>query len=240
VKDGNGAHTNIVIGGSGSGITDNDGPAIKAYLNDEKFVNGGISNNRPVLLLKLSDTSGINIIGTGIGHDLVAILDNDQQKQFVLNEFYESDMDNFRKGTVRFQLPQVADGLHTLTIKAWDAANNSNEARIDFRVIQEDKFSLEHVLNYPNPFTTRTTFWFDHNRAGEELKVSVQVYTISGKLVKTIQKTIFSVGNRSSEVEWDGRDDYGSKIGRGVYLYRLRVQTSDGKAAEKLEKLFIL
>jgi flagellar hook assembly protein FlgD len=107
-------------------------------------------------------------------------------------------------------------------------------------VLQEDKFSLEHVLNYPNPFTTHTTFWFDHNRAGEELKVTVQIYTISGKLVKTLQKAIFSPGNRSSEVEWDGRDDYGSKIGRGVYIYRLRVQTSDGKAAEKLEKLFIL
>jgi hypothetical protein len=191
-------------------------------------------------LVKLADSSGINIMGTGIGHDLVAVLDHDQQQRFVLNEFYESDLDNFRKGAVRFQLPQLAEGAHTLTIKAWDVANNSSETTLEFRVNGESGLTLAHVLNYPNPFTTRTMFWFEHNHPGEELRVDIQVFTVTGKLIKTIRQTIFSPGNRSNEVEWDGRDDYGSKIGRGVYLYRLRVQTADGKAAQKLEKLFVL
>ncbi|THU41320.1 type IX secretion system sortase PorU [Niastella caeni] len=239
-KDGNGVLNNIIIGGSGNGVNDPLGPTIKAYLNDEKFVNGSITNDRPILLVKLADSSGINILGTGIGHDLVATLDNDQKNEFVLNSFYESDVNNYRQGTVRFQLPVLAAGAHTLTIKAWDAANNSGEATIDFRVVAQQNFTLSHVLNYPNPFTTHTTFWFEHNRPGEELLIRIQVYTITGKLVKNINKTIFSPGNRSSDVEWNGRDEYGDKIGRGVYLYRLRVQTADGKAAEKLEKLFIL
>ncbi|WP_207511949.1 type IX secretion system sortase PorU [Longitalea luteola] len=239
-KDGNGVLTNVIIGGSGNGVNDLQGPAIKAYLNDEKFVNGSITNERPVLLLKLADSSGINILGTGIGHNLVATLDNDQKNEYVLNEFYESDLNNYRQGTVRFQLPALAPGMHTLSIKAWDVANNSGEATLDFRVVNDQHFALDHVLNYPNPFTTRTTFWFEHNRPGEELVIHIQVYTITGKLVKTLRKTIFSPGNRSSDVEWNGRDEYGDKIGRGVYLYRLRVQTADGKAAEKLEKLFIL
>lgn len=239
-KDGNGVLSNIIIGGSGNGVTDNQGPDIKAYLNDEKFVSGSITNDRPVLLVKLADSSGINIMGTGIGHDLVAVLDNDQKNTFVLNEFYESEMDNYRRGMVHFQLPVMTPGLHTLTIKAWDVANNSGQATLDFNVVAATEFTLNHVLNYPNPFTTHTTFWFEHNRPGEELITQIQIYTLTGKLVKSIRKTIFSPGNRSSDVEWDGRDDYGSKIGRGVYLYRLRVQTVDGKAAEKLEKLFIL
>ena len=239
-KDGNGVLKNIIIGGSGNGVTDPLGPTIKAYLNDEKFVNGSITNDRPVLLVKLADSSGINILGTGIGHDLVATLDNDQKNEYVLNEFYESDINNYRQGTVRFQLPALAAGAHTLTIKAWDAANNSGEATLDFRVVTQTSFALDHVLNYPNPFTTHTTFWFEHNRPGEELLIRIQVYTITGKLVKIINKTIFSPGNRSSDVEWNARDEYGDKLGRGVYIYRLRVQTSDGKAAEKLEKLFIL
>lgn len=238
--DGNGAFTNIIVGGSGDSTTDREGPHIRAYLNDEKFISGSISNDRPILLIKLTDSSGINIMGTGIGHDLVAILDHDQQQTFILNEFYESDLDNFRKGTVRFQMPGLAEGPHTLTIKAWDVANNSSEITLEFKVINQASLSLEHVLNYPNPFTTRTTFWFEHNRPGEELYVDIQVFTVTGKLVKTLRRTIFSPGNRSSEVEWDGRDEYGSKIGRGVYIYRLRVQTMDGKSAQKLEKLFIL
>jgi hypothetical protein len=203
-------------------------------------VNGSITNNRPVLIVKLADSSGINIMGTGIGHDLVAILDNDPDQQFVLNSVYESDVDNFKKGTARFQMPELTDGWHSLTIRAWDAANNSGETTIEFRVIKQENFTLDHVLNYPNPFTTNTQFWFDHNRPGEELTVTIQVYTVSGKLVKSIRQTIFSPGNRSSEVQWNGRDDYGNSIGRGVYIYRLRVQTNDGKMAEKWEKLYIL
>jgi flagellar hook assembly protein FlgD len=107
-------------------------------------------------------------------------------------------------------------------------------------VVKQEALSIKHVLNYPNPFTTRTQFWFEHNRPGEELQVTVQVMTITGKLVKTIAKTIKSDGNRSSEIEWDGRDDYGGKLGRGVYIYRLRVRGGDGKVQEKLEKLLIL
>lgn len=238
--DASGAYRDIIVGGSGTGTGDKDGPHIRAWLNDEKFVNGGISNARPLLLMRLADSSGINIMGTGIGHDLVAVLDNDQKQTYVLNQFYESETDNYKKGLVRFQLPELAPGPHTLSIKAWDAVNNSNEAVLEFRVVNESELRLEHVLNYPNPFTTNTNFWFDHNRAGEELSVTVQVYTVSGKLVKTLKRTIFSTGNRSSEVNWDGRDEYGSKIGRGVYIYRLQVKTSDGKMAYKLEKLYIL
>ncbi|MGN6419652.1 MAG: type IX secretion system sortase PorU [Pseudobacter sp.] len=238
--DAGGAYKEIIVGGSGTGTGDKDGPHIRAWLNDEKFVNGGISNARPILLMRLADSSGINIMGTGIGHDLVAVLDNDQKQTYVLNQFYESETDNYKKGLVRFQLPELAPGPHTLSIKAWDAVNNSNEAVLEFRVVNESELRLEHVLNYPNPFTTNTNFWFDHNRPGEELSVTVQVYTVSGKLVKTLKRTIFSTGNRSSEVNWDGRDEYGSKIGRGVYIYRLQVKTSDGKMAYKLEKLYIL
>jgi flagellar hook assembly protein FlgD len=58
--------------------------------------------------------------------------------------------------------------------------------------------------------------------------------------VKTIKQTINDAGNRSSEVEWDGRDDFGDKVGRGVYLYRLSVITPEGKKKEKIEKLVIL
>ncbi len=238
--DGNGVYTDLIVGGTGNGIADSDGPTLRVYLNDEKFVNGSITNAQPILLVKLSDSSGINVMGTGIGHDLVAILDDDEEQRFVLNSFYESELDNFRKGVARFQLPLLAEGLHTLKVKAWDAANNSSEAIIEFRVIKENQFTLDHVINYPNPFTTKTTFWFDHNRPGEEMRVTVQIFTVSGKLVKTIKNTIFSTGNRSSEVQWDGRDDYGNKIGRGVYIYRLQVRTADGKSASKLEKLYIL
>lgn len=238
--DGNGADVSIIVGGTGTGNGDIEGPVMKAWLNDEKFVDGSITNSAPVLLVKLLDSSGINILGAGIGHDLEAELDGDSKQRFVLNDFYESELDNYKKGAVRFQLPALEEGLHSLRIKAWDVMNNSSEITVSFRVVKEKKFTLDHVLNYPNPFTTHTSFWFEHNRPGEELRVTVQVFTVSGRLVKTLRNTIFSTGNRSVDVEWDGRDEYGSRIGRGVYIYRLKVQTSDGNWAEKWEKLYIM
>lgn len=239
-EDANGAARGIIIGGTGEGLDDGEGPQIKAFLNDEKFISGGIADADPVLLLKVWDSSGINILGKGIGHDLVVMLDNDPDRQYILNNYYQAEPDNYQEGKVRFQLPPLEEGRHTLTVKAWDVANNSGEASLDFHVVNKEELKLEHVLNYPNPFTTKTTFWFDHNRPGEELEVQIQVFTVAGKLVKTIRSTIISMGNRSSEVEWDGKDDFGARIGRGVYIYTLRVQTSDGKSAKKIQKLYLL
>ena len=240
ITDANGYLTNFIIGGIGNNAdNDKEGPVIKAYLNDDKFVNGGITNEDPVLIVKLSDSSGINTAGAGIGHDIVATLDNDNRQYFVLNDFYEADLNSYQQGSVHFQMPALTAGLHTLKIKAWDVLDNSSEYILEFSVQKDEELVLNHVLNYPNPFTTKTQFWFEHNKPNQNLQVKVQIFTLTGKVVKTIKQTINDAGNRSSEVEWDGRDEFGDKLGRGVYLYRLTV-ISDGKKKEKLEKLVIL
>jgi hypothetical protein len=239
-SDGNGFFTNFIIGGTGNDIgNDKEGPVIKAYLNDEKFVNGSVTNENPVLIVRLSDSSGINTAGTGIGHDIVATLDNDNRQYFILNDFYEADLNSYQQGVIRFQLPVLSAGLHSLKIKAWDVLNNSGEYILEFTVAKDEELVLNHVLNYPNPFTTKTQFWFEHNRPGQNLQVRVQVFTVTGKVVKTLKQTINDPGNRSCEVEWDGRDEYGDKLGRGVYLYRLTVTAPDGKKKERIERLVV-
>lgn len=239
-KDAKGFFTNFIIGGSENAVAnDHEGPVIKAYLNDEKFVNGSVTNENPILIVRLSDSSGINTAGTGIGHDLVATLDNDNRQYFILNDFYEAELDNYQQGVVHFQMPPLTAGQHSLKIRAWDVLNNSSEYFLEFTVAKDEELVLSHVLNYPNPFTTRTQFWFEHNRPGQDLQVKVQIFTVSGKVVKTIKQTINDAGNRSSEVEWDGRDEHGDKLGRGVYLYRLTVITPEGKKRERIEKLVV-
>ena len=239
--DGNGSENTIVIGGASlNPLTDNTGPQVKGYMNDEKFVNGGITNEQPVLVLKLFDSSGINTVGTGIGHDITATLDNDNDRFFILNDFYEADADSYQRGTVRFQLPKLEEGNHILNIKVWDVANNSSDYKLEFRVVKDSELKLDHVYNYPNPFTTSTTFMFEHNRPGDNLEVTIRIFSITGKLVKTINRTINDAGNRSFEVNWDGKDNFGNKIGRGVYLYQLNVKDSNGKKQSALQKLVLL
>ena len=96
-------------------------------------------------------------------------------------------------------------------------------------------------LNYPNPFVNYTEFWFNHNKTNELLNVQIQIFTVSGKLVKTINETVQSEGNLSRTIAWNGLDDYGSKIGKGVYVYKLKVKSLNSNAkSEKIEKLVIL
>jgi hypothetical protein len=164
----------------------------------------------------------------------------DNREYFVLNDFYEADLNSYQQGAVHFQLPSLSAGFHSLKIKAWDVLDNSSEYILEFNVVKDEELVLSHVLNYPNPFTTKTQFWFEHNRPGQNLQVKVQIFTVSGKVVKTIKQTINDAGNRSFEVEWNGRDEYGDKLARGVYLYRLTVITPDGRKKEKVERLVIL
>ena len=239
--DAAGSSGDFIIGGiSNKPITDDKGPEIGIFLNDEKFVQGGITNPDPVLILKLKDEHGINTTGNGIGHDLVAILDNNIEKQIILNDYYLADQDSYNSGTVRYPLQNLSPGMHTIKVRAWDIFNNPSEASIDFVVKSDKKLELAHVLNYPNPFTTKTSFYFEHNQPLESFDILVHIFTISGKLVKTLQSTQFLEGNRSYPIEWDGLDEYGDKIGKGVYLYRLTVRNSQGETAEKIEKIAIL
>jgi hypothetical protein len=187
----------------------------------------------------LYDSSGINTVGTGIGHDIVATLDNNNHQYFILNDFYRGDLDSYQQGTIHFQLPALEPGTHMLKIKAWDVLNNSSEIILDFIVAADEELVISHVLNYPNPFTTKTQFWFEHNKPFQDLQVKIQIFTLSGKLIKQINQTINTAGNRSNDVEWDGKDDYGSKVGRGVYLYKLSVSLPGSGKKEKIEKIVI-
>jgi hypothetical protein len=239
-KDANGFFTGFIIGGAGNNIGgDNQGPQIKAYLNDEKFVDGGISNQNPLLIVKLFDSSGINTVGTGIGHDIVATLDNDNKQFFILNNFYQGDLNSYQQGVVQFQLPNLEAGPHSIKIKAWDVLNNSNEIMLDFVVAKDEEIVLSHVLNYPNPFTTSTHFWFEHNKPGQDLQVKLQIFTLTGRVIKSIKQTINTPGNRSSELEWNGRDEYGDKVARGVYLYKLSVTSTENQKKETTGKLVV-
>jgi len=107
-------------------------------------------------------------------------------------------------------------------------------------VANDAELELSHVLNYPNPFTNSTTFWFEHNKPGQPLAVQLQVMTITGRVIKTMEQVVTTEGNRSTDITWDGRDEYGEKPGRGVYLYKLRVIAPGRKQKEVLGKLVIL
>ncbi|MGB3606266.1 type IX secretion system sortase PorU, partial [Psychroserpens sp.] len=116
----------ILVGGINENAEeDNIGPVINLFMNDENFVSGGITNEQPTLIAKLQDENGINT-ASGIGHDIVAILDGDEVNPFILNDYYEASLDDYQNGKLNYLFRDLETGIHTLTLKAWDVYNNSS------------------------------------------------------------------------------------------------------------------
>ncbi|MDR1226318.1 MAG: type IX secretion system sortase PorU [Prevotellaceae bacterium] len=237
-----GSFTTIKVGGAAAGYeVDTTPPSIKMYMNSERFVPGGITNETPTFMATISDSSGINATGNGIGRDITLNVIT-TGKTYSLNDYYTANTDSYTDGRISFPMPPLPLGSHTVTLKVFDVYNNSAEQSMNFTVAEDDKLTIRHVLNYPNPFTQKTAFFFEHNRPYTGLDVMIQVFTISGKLVKTIRCSITesSTSLRSAPIEWDGRDDYGDRLGKGVYLYKVKVRCKSGETAEKVEKIVLL
>jgi len=237
-----GYNFDVVVGGVNTNAPeDTTGPTVQLYMNDLNFVDGGNTNESPLFIAVLEDESGINTSITAVDHDIVAILDRDQSNPIILNDYYQTELNDYKKGKVNYPFRNLAPGLHTITLKVWDTYNNLSETTFTFFVVDDSDLVLSNVLNYPNPFVNYTEFWFNHNKPNELLNVQIQIFTVSGKLVKTINEIVQSEGNLSRTIAWNGLDDFGSKIGKGVYVYKLKVKSLNTNAkAEKIEKLVIL
>jgi hypothetical protein len=224
-----GVFNGLQVGGTAEDIEqDQLGPVIKAYLDNEYFRNGGITGENPVLLLHLQDEQGISTSGYGIGHDLVATLDDDEGKYYVLNNFFEALTDNYQEGNVRFPLYGLTEGNHTMVIKAWDNHNNSGTATMQFRVLKSSRMTVGKASCFPNPFHDQTQFTFEHNQQEQALDVTVRIYTVTGQQIKTIRHTINDGGSRYVGASWNGTTDSGTRVSPGVYIYNVLV-TANGK-----------
>ena len=236
-EDAHGAFTNFSIGGEGSNITDNSGPEIQLYLDSEDFQSGDITGKNPTLLAYLSDENGINTVGTGIGHDITAVIDNDYSKVYVLNNYYQAEKDDYTSGSLQYPLNNLSVGKHTLSLKAWDVANNSSEVEIEFEVPGD--FIINEISNYPNPITDHTYFVIEHNQAGESFSAIFDIYNINGKLVDQFETEISSNGTITNPVRWDLSESQ-IPLTQGVYVYQVFLKNNDGVIVSKSGKLLVI
>ena len=237
-RDASGYHTDIIVGGSSiPEVVDNSGPEISLFMNSDKFRDGGITDQSPSLIALVSDENGINTIGNGIGHDITAVLDGNTSKPFILNDFYESDINTYKSGYIWFPLSILSQGEHTLTVKVWDVFNNSSESEIHFVVYAAGEFVISNIYNYPNPFTEATDIVFEHNQQNVEFVTRAEIYSISGQLVRVIEQKSAQSGSVSSPTRWDGLSDQGRKVPTGIYVYHLIIRTSNGLYSQTTGKM---
>jgi hypothetical protein len=235
-EDAHGSYENFLVGGAGSQITDNQGPEIELFMDTREFTPGGCVSKNPILLAELYDENGINTVGSGIGHDITAVLNNDYSNVMILNNYYQASEGDFTSGIIRFPLKNLPEGKHLLKLKAWDVANNSTETGIEFEVTGD--FVISQVTNYPNPVYDHTFFTFEHNQADAVLETIFEVFDQNGRRIDYITEEVGSNGNISNPVRWD-LNEAKIQLRSGIYLFRITAQNADGMITSGSGKLIV-
>ncbi len=225
-------------------LVDNKGPEVELFINDTLWREGSVTSPTPDLYAIVSDENGINTTGTGIGHEISAMLDNDDEQVFILNDYYIADPGNYQRGQVRYPIDSLPAGTHTLRIRVWDVANNPSEDETTFIVADNAKLALAEVLNYPNPFNPEegaTTFRINHNLDGQPVRIEVDIFSREGRIVSQLRQEITPSGNLTQSLSWDGTTSGGAPIASGVYLYRVRlINLNNGQEAFETRRMVVI
>lgn len=239
-SDGVGYTDSIIVGGTDtSSVNDGNGPAIEVYFDDLAFESSYLVNSNFTLLAKLEDETGINTTGSGVGHNLEAIINDDEDNPIDLTSSFVGDLDaGGKSGIVNYKFSNFEEGDYKIRVEAWDVFNNLSSEETFFSVVNSNDLALREVVNYPNPFSSNTTFTFQHNLT-KALDVKIKVYTIAGRLIREIEQ--FNILDKFVRVPWDGRDRDGDELANGTYLYKLIVESTDGEFRETvLGKLAVI
>ena len=220
-QDGVGVRDSLVIGGSDTTVIDTVGPEISLSFDGRvDFADGETILPNSILQLSISDQHGVNITGE-VGHGITLVIDDDFQNQIDLTGSFEYDLGDYRRGSASHELPSLAEGDHVLSIKAWDNANNSSVLQANVKVSAQRKLELTEVMNYPNPFSDVTNFYYYLSQDAD--RVEIKIFTLAGRLIRQIPFASSRAGVNFSAT-WDGRDREGDEVANGVYIYKVTAE----------------
>lgn len=235
--DGAGVHDSLNISGSDTTVNDSVGPTIDIiFTNIPGFIDGDQIPQNSETQIVISDSNGINITGE-LGHGITLSLNDNPSSTFDITSQFEYDLGNFQKGKVTFSLPNLTPGSNFVKIKAWDNLNNSTIKKVTFQTAQAGEFQITELLNYPNPFSSQTNFTY---KLTEEAEVEIKIYTLSGKLIRTL-KNASGLADYNYNTVWDGKDQDGDQVASGVYIFKAlaRSKASGNKKSEALGKAVV-
>lgn len=234
-----GYNDNFILGGSDILKNDSVGPSIYCYLNSPSFENNGTVNKTPYFVAQVNDNDGINSTGSGIGHDIELIIDGDMSQTYILNDYFKYDFGSYMSGIVGYSIPELTVGRHRLKFRIWDTLNNSSTSELDFNVESGLTPRFFSVGCTNNPASTSTTFIINHDRAGSNLDIELDIFDLSGRqLFKT--STNETPSTNTSTITWDVTTDGGARLQTGVYLYRVRLRSDGSEQVSKAQKLIVI
>ncbi|MCX6152282.1 MAG: C25 family cysteine peptidase [Ignavibacteriales bacterium] len=146
--------------------------------------------------------------------------------------------DTIKRKIIFRYLPTLNDGEHTFRVFGKNIIGNLENGPGYEKTFQvSNDLKLIDVYNYPNPFKDKTDFTFILTQFPDELKI--KIYTVAGRLIREIDGRQYPLRINFNRINWDGKDQDGSTVANGVYLYKVIVK-KDGKTENVTQKLAIV
>ncbi len=221
----------VTVGGAATESTDRTPPELTAYLNDSTFRDGQTVPGNSILWIKTFDASGISVSSAGLGQNLIATLND--TLTFVLNDYFQAQSGDFRRGTIRFPLDELPPGSYTLRAKIWDNYTNSAEATLRFSVGTKAGIALGAADFFPNPFEDRLSFKIKHDRPGEDVEITVRLFTLSAQVVHTFHQIYYNSEPNITETLQFGPNSALAFPGRTLYLYELQIRSTKDQTTDR-------
>lgn len=212
-----------------SGEPDTEAPSIdRLQLNHTGFASGDVvSTHSPMVLASLTDNVGINISDAGIGRQMTLMLDSTTTYSN-LALYYSPHPDGTPGGTIAYPMPDVAPGLHSLRLRAWDTSGNVAEQTIEFFARGDVAPQIFDLYCDANPARTTAGFYITHDAPDTTVTVTVTVYNMLGNPVWTRTERGRSDMFTTAPIRWNLCDGTGRRVPRGIYLYRANISV-DGE-----------
>jgi hypothetical protein len=211
-------------------------PSIDIYVGSRAFRQGDLVGPEPLLIINLTDSSGLNLTGA-MGHGVQFILDGGKPAD--LTSYFRYNLNSYQSGSLEKKIGPLSAGEHTIEVQAWDSFNNIGSSEIEIEVTDaSDGFTVERVLNYPNPSKGATELTF--RVTGQISEYEIRIFTVGGREIQDYRGTVVDNTDYVRNIYWNGHDRDGRVCGNGVYLYKVIAWDDSGNRAEGLGRIALI
>lgn len=204
-------------------ISDKTGPTIQVKVNEESNQTFIIPSKQTQVTARFEDPSGINLSSTN--PDWILRVQVNGTNPLLINEIYRAKNGDFRQGEAIFTLSGLVEGINKVEILAWDNAGNSSKLEFNIEVRGSDKIKVLEHLVFPNPSSVQSNFYFTHNRPGENLIATLEVYSLSGQILFSESRRLVKAQEMINDWNWIFFQSKSKYPGKGTYIYNLSLHS---------------
>lgn len=199
--------------------SDTEGPVIQVEINKESQQAFIISSKQTQVIARFEDSSGINI--SSINHERILRVRINENDPLLINKIFLATNGDFRQGEANFTLSGLEEGINYVEILAWDNAGNSSNLEFTIEVRGSNKIKILKHAVFPNPSSVQSNFYFAHNRPGENLMATLEVYSLSGQILFSESRRLVKAQEMINDWNWIFFQSKSKYPGKGTYIYNL-------------------